>query len=94
MSELACDSVTLKVSVEVPVSPSAIDWSSMLTSGIGSSFVMVPRPELSKMFAFVAFDRSSVRVSSGSWVLSPLTVTFTVFVVWPGSNVSVPDVAT
>jgi hypothetical protein len=94
VSELACDSVTLKVSVDVPASPSVIDWSSMLTSGMGSSFVMVPSPDPSRMFAFVAFDRTSVRCSSGSVVPSPFTVTSTVFAVSPGLKVTVPDAAT
>ena len=75
------ESVTLKVIVDVPALPSVIDWSSIETSGIWSSFVIVPIPEPSAIPAFEALERSTVNVSSASWVVSPLIVTSTVCVV-------------
>ena len=85
--------MTLKVIVDVPAFPSAIDWSSIEMSGTWSSFVMVPSPEPSAIPALPAPKRLTVNVSSASWVVSPLMVTSTVLVVWPGSNVTVPDAA-
>ena len=85
--------MTLKVTVEAPASPSVTDWSSIEMSGTWSSFVVVPVPEPSRTFAFDSFDRSTVKVSSDSWVVSPLMVTSTVAAVSPGLNVTVPTAA-
>ena len=47
----------------------------------------MPVPE---MVAFTGFDRTTVKFSLPSVVVSPFTSTVTVLVAWPGLNVSVP----
>ena len=62
--------------------------------GASSSSVIVPTPKLPRIVAALAFERSSVKVSSiPSSSASPVTVTVTVWDVTPGSNVSVPEAA-
>ena len=61
--------------------------------GIGSEFMIVPVASPSRTRAPTAFESVSVSVSSVSSCASSSTVTFTVFSVSPGANVSVPLVA-
>ena len=61
---------------------------------VGSSFAIVPVPVQREIGAPLGLLRLTVNVSSGSFVVSPLTVTFTVLLVSPGANVTVPLLAT
>ncbi len=56
---------------------------------VASSFVIVPVPSASAMVAFVAFERWTVKASSGSTVVSPLTSTVNCLVVSAGRKVRV-----
>jgi hypothetical protein len=58
-----------------------------------SSLTIVPVAELETIVALTASVRSSLKVSSASDKLSPLTATSTVLVVSPGLKVMVPVVA-
>jgi hypothetical protein len=42
------------------------------------------------MIAFAGFERLTKNVSSNSVMVSPMTWTVTVFVVWPASKTTVP----
>src|SRR6476620_2470631 len=64
------------------------------TSGAPSSSTIVPIPWPSAMIEFVALVRLTKKVSLGSENVSPLTMTAKLFVVSPGLNIKVPDVAT
>jgi hypothetical protein len=55
-----------------------------------SSLLIVSVPAPFAIFAFTAFDSDTVDVSSGSMLVSPVTLTGIVFDVSPGPNVSVP----
>ena len=57
-----------------------------------SSLVMVPTPWLSLIVALDAPLRLTKKVSVASGMVSPITGTLMVRVVWPGVKVSVPDV--
>ena len=76
--------------------PSATDRSAMEMLGgvVGiwstSSLRIVPVPEPSAMVALTGEDSMRVSCSSSSTRVSPLTVTLTVFEVWPGVKVSDP----
>ncbi len=83
----------MKVAFVAPASPSVTVTSLIESVGSGSSSVIVPRPLSSVIVAAVAFDSSSVKVSSPSSSWSPLTTTVTDLVVSPAANVSVPLVA-
>ena len=63
-------------------------------TGAASSFAIVPTPCAVPMIAFVALLKLTTKVSSGSNVVSPFTVTLTGCVLTPGANVNVPLVAT
>ena len=76
--------VTVKVSSLVPASPSATEASAIERVGGASSFVIVPSPLSSASVAFVAPLRATVKVSSASYVRSPLTSTVIVFSVSRG----------
>ena len=75
------ESVTSKERVESPTLPSVTLVFVTEIVGEASSSRMVPVPEPARTFAFVSFDRSTVKVSSDSWVTSPFTVMSTVFAV-------------
>jgi len=64
-----------------PTFPSVTDASAIEIVGAASSSWIVPRPDPSAMPAFEALERSTVNVSSASWVVSPLMVRSTVCVV-------------
>ena len=57
-----------------------------------SSSTIVPWPRPSAMVALPEADRSTKKVSVGSTLVSPSTVTPRVAVVVPGGKVSVPEV--
>src|SRR2546425_9623190 len=91
---LAFDRLTVKGKAVVPggvllVVPSGWATSLMESAGWVSSFWIVPVPTALAIVALVAPDRVTVKVSLGSNVVSPLTVTVTVLLVSPGLNVSV-----
>ncbi len=94
MLALDGESATVKVAVDVPLSPSAIFGRSLIDSvgvgGAASSLVIVPRPCASEMVALVGLVRLTKKDSVGSNVASPLTKTVTGFAVSPGLNVKVP----
>src|SRR5882672_3098172 len=96
---LAFDRLAVKAKAVVPggvllVVPSGWATSLMESAGWVSSFWMVPVPTGLAIVALVAPDRVTVKVSSGSNLVSPLTLTVMVLVVSPGLNVSVPLAAT
>ena len=78
-----------------PLSPSVTVASPTESAGTPSSstIVAVPRPAEVGMAAFVAPDRLTVKVSSLSSAVSPVTGTAMVAICCPGLNVSVPAVA-
>jgi hypothetical protein len=59
-----------------------------------SSPRMVPCPWASASVALTGWERLTKKVSSGSSIRSPITLTAIVSAVWPGWNVRVPEVAT
>src|SRR5438552_3208437 len=73
---------------------SGLTTSSMESAGWVSWFWFVPVPCALAIVALVAPDRVTVKVSSGSNLVSPLTVTVMVLLVSPALNVSVPLAAT
>jgi hypothetical protein len=84
--------LTLKLALTVPVFPSVTVTLPTETVGGGSSSVIVPTPVPSAMVTLTASDRLTVKVSSISSSVSPLTRTVAVFVVWPGENTRLPPV--
>ena len=52
--------------------------------------MIVPAPVASASVALTGLERPTVKVSSGSSSVSPLTGTVIVLLVWPGVKVSVP----
>src|SRR5436190_776331 len=91
---LAFDRLTVKAKAVVPggvllVVPSGWATSLMESAGWVSSFWIVPVPTALAIVALVAPDRVTVKVSSGSNLVSPLTVTVMVLLVSPGAKVSV-----
>src|SRR5437667_269590 len=96
---LAFDRLTVKAKAVVPggvllVVPSGLATSWMESAGWVSSLWIVPVPSASAMVALVAPDRLTKKVSLGSNLVSPLTLTVMVLLVSPGLNVSVPLAAT
>src|SRR5437870_1942310 len=96
---LGLERLTVKVKAVVPggvvlVVPSGLTTAWMEWGGGGSSLWIVPVPSALALVAWVAPDRLTVNVSSGSNVVSPLTLTVMVLLVSPGLNVSVPLAAT
>jgi hypothetical protein len=87
---LGFDSDTVNVSGAEPLFPSEIVGLSIDTAGTPSSFVIVPTPWSSPSVPPAAADRFTTSVSSGSNVVSPVAFTVTVWLVWPGANVTVP----
>ena len=55
---------------------------------------MVPTPRVSAIEQLLQFDRSTLKVSLGSTVVSPFTVTIIVCDVWLTENDTVPVVDT
>ena len=91
VDELGFDSVTVKTAVLVPLLPSTTVASLMEIAGGASSLVMVT--------VFVVFWPSvapdgalsvTVKSSSASSMLSPLTLITTLWLMTPGANVSTP----
>jgi hypothetical protein len=88
-------------SAKKPSSSDNITRVSRLNVGIGvlggtttpSSLRIVPVPVPVAIVALLGADRLTVKVSFGSIVVSPATLTVIVCVVTPGANVSVPLVA-
>jgi hypothetical protein len=80
----------VNVAVVVPELPSVTLTSLIVSTGGGSSSVIVPVPCPSTMVAFDAFVRLTRKVSFASSSVSLLTTTVTVFVVSPAAKVSVP----
>lgn len=64
-------------------------WLIETDGGSSSSSSIVPVPSSSVIVTFDALLSRSVSVSSGSGVMSPLTVTSTVADVAPGANVTI-----
>ena len=83
------ESETVNVAVVVPTSPSRTVTLLTETVGAASLSVIVPIPWLSPMVALEGLDRSRVNVSLNSFNRSPVTATSTVWVVTPGTKVSV-----
>ena len=94
VSPLAALNDTVNVAVVVPTLPSVTDALLTDSTGAVSSFEIVPVPVPPTIVAFVGLLRFTVNVSLASNVVSPLTRTFTVCVVMPGLNVTVPEAAT
>jgi len=93
---LGADRVAVNVMATGPVADSVAGLGmplSMDSRGGSSSSTMVPTPWASATVALVAFTRSTVKVSSGSSRVSPVTWTLTVLDVSPGEKVTVPLVA-
>jgi hypothetical protein len=81
-------SVTSKFAFVVPASPSVTVGSLIAIDG-SSSLVIVPSPSPSPIVAVAeTLERSTSKPSSGSSVVSPLTVTVTVSDVSSGTNVT------
>src|SRR2546430_1615767 len=96
---LGLERLTVKAKAVVPggvllVVPSGWTTSLMEGAGGGSSFTIVPWPCPFAMVAFVAPDRFTEKVSFGSKLVAPLTLTVMVLLVSAGLNVSVPLAAT
>ena len=72
---LGFDRETVNPALVVPALPSETATSLMEMVGCASSLVIVPTPWLSVIVAFVGPDRFTLKVSVGSKVVSPLTVT-------------------
>ena len=77
---LAALRLTVKLASTVPVSPSVTVALPTETVGGESSSVIVPTPVPSAITALTASARLTVKVSSNSSSVSPLTRTITVFV--------------
>lgn len=91
----AGERLTVKVSVVVPAFPSAWETFAMENVGVGeSSFWMLPSPCVSEIPPFTPFVRFTAKNSGPSLAVSPFTVTPRGWLVIPGRNVSVPDLAT
>src|SRR5438309_4005151 len=96
---LAFDRLTVKAKAVVPggvllvVFSRSADW---IRDGAvsGVQLCVLPISTALAIVALVAPDRVTVKVSSGSNAVSPLTVTVMVLLVSPGLNVSVPFAAT
>lgn len=93
----AFDRATVNVMLLVPELPSptvelAMDTMRQVT-GAASSFLIVPVAVALPRFAPLGFDSVTVKVSSGSTVVSPRALTVICWLVTPGENVSVPDAA-
>ena len=86
--------VTVKVISFVPLLPSKM-LTSLIESvgGAASSLRIVPVPLLSEIVALVGAESFRKKVSFDSKVVSPLIVTLTVLLVWPGVNVRSPLLA-
>ncbi len=84
---LAFERVTVKLAAVVPLFPSSTE-TSLIVIETGSSSVIVPTPWASAIVALAGLVRLTLKVSLFSFRVSPLTVTATVLVVWPGAKVS------
>src|SRR5436190_1549598 len=88
-------SVTVNVAVVVPLLPSVTLALLIVSAGsTTSSLTMVPTPWAPLMVAFVGLLKLTTNVSSGSTVVSPLTVTVIGCVLAPGAKVNVALFAT
>jgi hypothetical protein len=90
---LAFESVTVKTAFVVPVWPSVTATSLIERVGMPSSSVIVPIPCASAIVALPGLVRLRKNVSFASSIVSPLTRTVTVRVVWPAVKVTDPFVA-
>lgn len=91
-----CDEVPVSVTVKsavlpLPPLPSVTVTSSIASVGALSSSVIEPVPVPSRIVALTAFDSETVKLSSISSTMSPLTTTVIVMVVSPAPKVSVPE---
>ena len=86
--------VTVNNMFVVPLLPSRTEASLIESVGKGSSSTMVPVPWTFPSVTLVGLLNATPKNSVASLRLSPMTVTTTVLVVWPGANTSVPLVAT
>ncbi len=91
--EVAFESETVNTKGVGPEFPSRWLTSSIEIVGSVSSFWIVPTAWPSAIVAWTGVSRSTVKVSSGSNLVSPLTTTCTVWLVMPGANVTVPVAA-
>src|SRR2546421_10288712 len=90
----AGERVTVKFADAVPEFVSARETSFTDRTGVPSSFRIVPTPVGSAMVEPAdAPDRFRVKVSSGSFTVSPTTDTVAVLDSWPEVKVSTPEVA-
>src|SRR5687767_15020818 len=87
------DSDTVNVMFDDPLSGSVRLGLVMDTVGAESSLVIVPVAVPSRMVAFAAPERPTVKVSFDSNVVSPLTSTEIVFEVSFARNVTTPALA-
>ncbi len=90
---LAALRLTLKTKFVVPALPSASVTSPMFSVGSESSLVTVPVAVPVAMVALVGAERTTVKVSLPSAVVSPVTGTVIVREVVPAVKVSVPEAA-
>ena len=88
---LAADRVTVNTALTVPAFPSVTVTLLIERVGSASSLLIVPTPEASRTVAFVGPLRSTPKVSSYSFAVSPLTATVTGFDVSPGLKVTTPE---
>ena len=84
------DRLTVKTNGVSPALPSGSDTSPIDSSGVASSFWIVPVPPVAATVALTALPSATVNVSSVSCTVSPFTSTSIVCVVVPGGNVSSP----
>ena len=94
----AFDRVTVNARLVLPELPSATvalatEMVGAVTTVAVSSLVMVPVAVAVARVALVGADRVTVRVSSGSTVVSAVTATLTCWERTPGAKVMVPEVA-
>ena len=86
---LAAERLTLKVALTVPLFPSVTVTLLMEMPGPSSSMILAV-PTAVAMLALVEFESVTVKLSSISSVVSPLTKTVICLLVWPAEKVSVP----
>ena len=90
---LAALSVTEKLMATVPLSPSVTLAAPIEIVGAASLSVIVPMPVPVEIVALVGLLSFTATVSSGSSIVSPLTVTAMLLVVSPAAKVKVPAVS-
>ena len=92
---LAAESVTVSVTVLLPLLPSTTEASAIESDGSGdaSSLVITTSADPSAIVSPTGADRFTLNDSSGSNTVSPRIVSEIVAVVAPAANVTVPDAA-